>query len=117
MTTEVQVKKIGLLNLKSVVEQNEKSLGQPDHFQEEDRKLNEAFKFCVEQNEMNSGDKPGLARAAQRAWIRYRDSIVSFFVLRWKRDPKLVKSRIGQMLTHVRANELRSCEQVSEASK
>jgi uncharacterized protein YecT (DUF1311 family) len=76
-----------------------------------DAALNTAYKAAMAREELSEGNHTlsESLRAAQRAWIRYRDAWIAFYRLRWKdaAPPDALDREITAALTEQRTAELR----------
>jgi uncharacterized protein YecT (DUF1311 family) len=81
-----------------------------DTLKKADAALNAAYKTAVAPDELDEDHAVSDSlRAAQRAWIRYRDAWIAFYRLRWKdaAPPDALDREITAALTNQRTDELR----------
>lgn len=98
---EIGERSLAFQNLKTLQQMNDQS--KPVSFTEEDKLLNKNYKMCLENNEDNPGDKPELARTAQRKWLKYRDAVLATVL------SKLLKEKVAGKITQFRNAELKAC--------
>lgn len=86
------------------------ALASPEMLKKEDEALNAAYKVAMGREEFNDGHALSESlRAAQRAWLAYRDAWIAFYQLRWKdaAPPEALQREITAALTRRRTEELR----------
>lgn len=106
LQVEIDVKNRSFEELKETLSNQSPSSEAAAKYRDEDIKLNANYKFCIKSGEDNSGNKPELAIAAEKAWILYRDAFLKTV------DSKLKKDAVAQ-LTRFRNLELKPCRNYS----